>query len=151
MAMLRRNVGCLLGFRRYYHSHIIPQRPPPPAIDFASAVNPSFVLPEFDRSLKGIGFGFPSFSFGGGSMELMAVPKRKVSPHKRGIRNGPKALKPVPVIVRCKLGYPEKHPNSGERKSQLGYKATYRNLEFKLVHMGLRSSEAATLLLLQWD
>lgn len=26
----------------------------------------------------------------------------QVSRHKRGIRNGPKALKPVPVIVRCK-------------------------------------------------
>ncbi|WOK93278.1 hypothetical protein Cni_G01973 [Canna indica] len=43
----------------------------------------------------------PSFSFDA-SMELMAVPKKKVSKHKRGIRNGPKALKPVPVIVRCK-------------------------------------------------
>ncbi|KAG6515285.1 hypothetical protein ZIOFF_025677 [Zingiber officinale] len=27
---------------------------------------------------------------------------KQVSPHKRGLRNGPKALKPVPVIVRCK-------------------------------------------------
>ncbi|KAK4595939.1 hypothetical protein RGQ29_014148, partial [Quercus rubra] len=44
----------------------------------------------------GFGFEFPSFS-----MELMAVPKRKVSPHKRGIRNGPKALKPMSVIIRC--------------------------------------------------
>jgi hypothetical protein len=26
----------------------------------------------------------------------------QTSPHKRGIRNGPKALKPIPVIVRCK-------------------------------------------------
>ncbi|XP_027348401.1 uncharacterized protein LOC113859951 [Abrus precatorius] len=51
-----------------------------------------FVLPEFNSS---------SFSLGG-SMELMAVPERKVSPQKRGIRNGPKALKPVPVIVLCK-------------------------------------------------
>ncbi|KAG0501050.1 hypothetical protein HPP92_001122 [Vanilla planifolia] len=42
----------------------------------------------------------PSFSFGA-SMELMAVPKKKVSPYKKGLRNGPKALKPVPVIVRC--------------------------------------------------
>ncbi|KAI0511444.1 uncharacterized protein LOC110111801 [Dendrobium catenatum] len=43
----------------------------------------------------------PRFSFGS-SMELMAVPKKKVSPHKKGLRNGPRALKPVPVIVRCK-------------------------------------------------
>ncbi|KAK8952797.1 hypothetical protein KSP40_PGU003744 [Platanthera guangdongensis] len=42
----------------------------------------------------------PRFSFGA-SMELMAVPKKKISPHRRGIRNGPKALKPIPVIVRC--------------------------------------------------
>ncbi|CAN4122131.1 unnamed protein product [Withania somnifera] len=46
---------------------------------------------------------FPNSPFYGGSMELMAVPKKKVSPHKRGIRNGPKALKPVPVIIRCKV------------------------------------------------
>lgn len=26
----------------------------------------------------------------------------QVSPHKKGLRNGPKALKPAPVIVRCK-------------------------------------------------
>ncbi|KAM1217233.1 hypothetical protein TB2_013219 [Malus domestica] len=65
---------------------------------------PSLVLPESDRDTEdnnNIGFGFLSFLFGG-SMELMAVPKRKTSPHKRGIRNGPKALKPVPVIVRCR-------------------------------------------------
>ncbi|CAD5171170.1 uncharacterized protein LOC103974252 [Musa acuminata AAA Group] len=43
----------------------------------------------------------PGFSFDA-SMELMAVPKKNVSRHKKGLRNGPKALKPVPVIVRCK-------------------------------------------------
>lgn len=37
-----------------------------------------------------------------GSMQLMAVPKRKVTPHRKGIRNGPKALKPAPLIMRCK-------------------------------------------------
>ncbi|XP_020104194.1 uncharacterized protein LOC109721161 [Ananas comosus] len=42
----------------------------------------------------------PRFSFGA-SVELMAVPKKKVSRHKKGLRNGPKALKPVPVIIRC--------------------------------------------------
>ncbi|KAK2984293.1 hypothetical protein RJ640_003852 [Escallonia rubra] len=25
------------------------------------------------------------------------------TPHKKGIRNGPKALKPTPVIIRCKV------------------------------------------------
>ncbi|KAL6883457.1 hypothetical protein ACP4OV_010871 [Aristida adscensionis] len=38
----------------------------------------------------------------GAAMELMAVPKKKVSKYKKGLRNGPKALKPVPVIVRCR-------------------------------------------------
>ncbi|CAI0541694.1 unnamed protein product [Linum tenue] len=47
------------------------------------------------------GLGFPGFP-GGEAMEL-AVPKRKVTPHKRGIRNGPKALKPTPVIIRCRV------------------------------------------------
>jgi len=37
-----------------------------------------------------------------GFMQLMAVPKRKVTPHRKGIRNGPKALKPAPLIMRCK-------------------------------------------------
>ncbi|KAJ0987441.1 hypothetical protein J5N97_005797 [Dioscorea zingiberensis] len=44
---------------------------------------------------------FPGFSFGS-VMDLMAVPKKKVSRFKKGLRNGPKALKPIPVIVRCK-------------------------------------------------
>ncbi|GJN20562.1 hypothetical protein PR202_gb07954 [Eleusine coracana subsp. coracana] len=38
----------------------------------------------------------------GAAMELMAVPKKKVSKYKKGLRNGPKALKLVPVIVRCR-------------------------------------------------
>lgn len=61
-----------------------------------------FVLPESNNESQEnpkIELPNPYFS---GSMELMAVPKRKVSRHKRGIRNGPKALKPVPVIIRCK-------------------------------------------------
>ncbi|KAM0986357.1 hypothetical protein ACFX13_013795 [Malus domestica] len=85
---------------------------------------PPLVLPESDRDTEdnnNIGFGFPSFLFGG-SMELMAVPKRKTSPHKRGIRNGPKALKPVPVIVRCSfvrdIRDPE-HPYSLEQLNVL--------------------------------
>lgn len=54
---------------------------PPPlaaAIDSPSASPPS-ALPEFDRSPERIEnpIGFPSFSFDG-SMELMAVPKKKV-------------------------------------------------------------------------
>lgn len=36
-----------------------------------------------------------------GSMELMAVPKRKVTPSRKGKRNGPKFLKPVPVVAKC--------------------------------------------------
>ncbi|XP_047180867.1 uncharacterized protein LOC124847422 [Vigna umbellata] len=83
-------LGSVLGFNRLIQT--VPQCPPlSGSIDFG-VQSPQPVLPEFSS---------PSFSFGG-SMELMAVPKRKVSPHKRGIRNGPKALKPIPVIVLCK-------------------------------------------------
>ncbi|CAI8606471.1 unnamed protein product [Vicia faba] len=83
-------LGGVLGFNRVFHS--VPQSPPlSGCIDHGIHSVPP-VFPEFSS---------PSFSFGG-SMELMAVPKRKVSPHKRGIRNGPKALKPVPVLVLCK-------------------------------------------------
>ncbi|AES59745.2 putative ribosomal protein L32p [Medicago truncatula] len=86
----RRKLGGALGFNRLIHS--VPQSPPlAGSIDHGiQSLKP--VLPEFCS---------PTFSFGG-SMELMAVPKRKTSPHKRGIRNGPKALKPVPVLVLCK-------------------------------------------------
>ncbi|XP_030468562.2 uncharacterized protein LOC115687221 [Syzygium oleosum] len=66
----------------------------PPAV-----ASPPLVLPEHEDGRAGI--DFPSFGGVGGPMELMAVPKKKVSRHKKGIRNGPKALKPVPVIVRC--------------------------------------------------
>ncbi|KAK2367328.1 Ribosomal L32p protein family [Trifolium repens] len=87
----RKKLDRFLGFNRLIHS--IPQSPP-----LARSINHGIhsvqpVLPEFSS---------PIFSFGGCSMELMAVPKRKTSPHKRGIRNGPKALKPVPVLVLCK-------------------------------------------------
>ncbi|KAL6194040.1 PREDICTED: uncharacterized protein LOC101298011 [Fragaria vesca subsp. vesca] len=90
------NIACLFGLRRWTHIAAIP-----PSSDGSLArpiSPPPFALPEKDNR---VGFGFPSFTFGG-SMELMAVPKRKTTPHKRGIRNGPKALKPVPVIIRCR-------------------------------------------------
>ncbi|XP_027347453.1 uncharacterized protein LOC113858867 [Abrus precatorius] len=93
LAILRGNrgrLGSVLGFNRWIHS--VPQSPPLAGSIDLGVPSSQFVLPEFNSS---------SFSLGG-SMELMAVPKRKVSPHKRGIRNGPKALKPVPVIVLCK-------------------------------------------------
>ncbi|KAL9311204.1 putative ribosomal protein L32p [Arabidopsis thaliana] len=96
------------------------------AIDRSTA-SPPLVLPEFynyqDQSDSIIDennfrFGFLSFSFGG-SMELMAVPKKKISKHKRGIRNGPKSLKPTPVIIRCRSCGRVKLPHfyccSGER------------------------------------
>ncbi|KAL6649291.1 hypothetical protein ACP70R_013515 [Stipagrostis hirtigluma subsp. patula] len=61
--------------------------PPPAALPEAQ----SFVVPSL---VAGPGAG--------AAMELMAVPKKKVSKYKKGLRNGPKALKPVPVIVRCR-------------------------------------------------
>lgn len=40
----------------------------------------------------------------GGDMELMALPKRKVTPSRRGKRNnGNWKLKSVPVIAKCKV------------------------------------------------
>ncbi|WOH12604.1 hypothetical protein DCAR_0832110 [Daucus carota subsp. sativus] len=50
---------------------------------------------------------------------VLASQKNIVSRHKRGIRNGPKALKPIPVIIRCKACGRVKLPHffccSGER------------------------------------
>jgi len=62
----RRKLGGALGFNRLIHS--VPQSPPlAGSIDHGiQSLKP--VLPEFSS---------PTFSFGG-SMELMAVPKRKV-------------------------------------------------------------------------
>ena len=60
----------------------------PPPLDapiHRELTSPPPVLPESDSGDNnnnniGFGFEFPSFSFGG-SMELMAVPKRKVPSH----------------------------------------------------------------------
>ncbi|KAF8378709.1 hypothetical protein HHK36_030057 [Tetracentron sinense] len=128
-AMLRSlvgSLGCRLGSRRW--SHVSMPAPMDSAIDPMSET--LFVLPEFNReSEKKFEIQVPDFSFGG-SMDLMAVPKKKVkisfvgrevSPHKRGIRNGPKALKPIPVIIRCKSCGRVKLPHfyccSGDRGS----------------------------------
>ncbi|KAL0447030.1 UNVERIFIED_CONTAM: hypothetical protein Slati_1830900 [Sesamum latifolium] len=94
--------GCALGaIRRWVHSTT---QPAPLQAAISNPINttlPPLVLPENENNYN-IGVEIPTFSPFFGSMELMAVPKKKVSPHKRGIRNGPKALKPVPVIIRCK-------------------------------------------------
>ncbi|KAE8657421.1 50S ribosomal protein L32 [Hibiscus syriacus] len=107
LAMLKRSAaaeyGSVMGLRRWVHASAL--APPLDASITRPPPSQPLVLPESnqisDSNSNIFGFGFSSFPFGG-SMELMAVPKRKVSRHKRGIRNGPKALKPVPVIVRCK-------------------------------------------------
>jgi large subunit ribosomal protein L32 len=36
------------------------------------------------------------------SVEVLILYAFQVSKYKKGLRNGPKALKPVPVIVRCR-------------------------------------------------
>ncbi|PRQ38533.1 putative ribosomal protein L32p [Rosa chinensis] len=106
LSMLRsrsENMACIFGIRRWNHIAAIPPSSDG-AIQRTMISSPPFALPEFYRETEKdnkVGFGLPSFLFGG-SMELMAVPKRKTTPHKRGIRNGPKALKPVPVIIRCR-------------------------------------------------
>ncbi|KAH6798479.1 Ribosomal L32p protein family [Perilla frutescens var. frutescens] len=90
------------GFRLLLHSLA---QPAPLATAFNNQINitlPPFVLPE-NNDESNRGSHFLDSPFFGGAMELMAVPKRKVSPHRRGIRNGPKALKPVPVIIKCKV------------------------------------------------
>ncbi|CAA3021121.1 50S ribosomal L32pA [Olea europaea subsp. europaea] len=93
------STGCALGRLRRL-AHAIAQ--PPPLVTTVNRTSSPLGFPEY-KYRNEIEDVFPNWSFIGGSMELMAVPKRKVSPHKRGIRNGPKALKPVPVIIRCKV------------------------------------------------
>ncbi|CAI9756187.1 unnamed protein product [Fraxinus pennsylvanica] len=92
--------GCALGCLRRW-AHAIAPQPPPLGTTISHTSSPlGFPEHQYRNEIEDV---FPNWSFLGGSMELMAVPKRKVSPHKRGIRNGPKALKPVPVIIRCKV------------------------------------------------
>ncbi|CAN0923365.1 hypothetical protein LINGRAHAP2_LOCUS33536 [Linum grandiflorum] len=130
------------GFRRWAHnvaamapplSNCIHQPTPlsPPALFPWSSPNPdtdgewssNHVGDDKDVDLGG--FGLPGVS-DGRAIEL-AVPKRKVTPHKRGIRNGPKALKPTPVIIRCRACGRVKLPHfyccSG-RKEDVGEKST---------------------------
>ncbi|ESQ34305.1 hypothetical protein EUTSA_v10009076mg [Eutrema salsugineum] len=104
-------------------SHLAAMPPPFNSTMDRPVAMPPLISPEFDQNQPGsideksFGFG-PNFAFTG-SMELMAVPKKKVSKHKRGIRNGPKALKPIPVIIRCRSCGRVKLPHfyccSGER------------------------------------
>lgn len=69
----REHVASILGFRRWNH---IAAMPPPLFGPIGHKItSPQFVLPEFEREAdkdNHVGFSF------GGSMELMAVPKRKV-------------------------------------------------------------------------
>ncbi|KAL0421031.1 UNVERIFIED_CONTAM: hypothetical protein Slati_3126000 [Sesamum latifolium] len=106
VSMLKSRAGkadCTLGgIRRLAHALA---QPVPLDTAITHQINTAFpplVLPE-NHEYKDTGANFPNLPFLGGAMELMAVPKKKVTPHKRGIRNGPKALKPVPVIIRCKV------------------------------------------------
>ncbi|KAL9233834.1 hypothetical protein vseg_008779 [Gypsophila vaccaria] len=100
MAMIQKNCcknNAFVGFlRRMTHNLAITP-------SFSNSIDPisapALSIPETETGFRP---QFPGFDPDLGSMDLMAVPKRKISKHKRGIRNGPKALKPVPVIVRCK-------------------------------------------------
>ncbi|XP_075473511.1 uncharacterized protein LOC142504548 [Primulina tabacum] len=96
--------GCaLVSVRRWAHTVT---KPPPLGAAIAHLISPTslpLVFPEnIDDNVKSGAEELPNLPSFAGSMELMAVPKKKVSRHKKGIRNGPKALKPVPVIVRCR-------------------------------------------------
>ncbi|KAG6759928.1 hypothetical protein POTOM_036424 [Populus tomentosa] len=74
------NNGCRLGIRKW--THVVAMAPPLDGALESSIAAPQFTLPEFDanqdtsKNSSDFGFTFPGFSFGG-SMELMAVPKRK--------------------------------------------------------------------------
>ncbi|KAL1806312.1 hypothetical protein DCAR_0832111 [Daucus carota subsp. sativus] len=125
LAMLNSSKGSKgygsFSISRLTHSIAMPS--PTDVLLSPTTKSPQCVLPESDQisssESNGAGLGFPCSPFSGGSMELMAVPRKKVSRHKRGIRNGPKALKPIPVIIRCKACGRVKLPHffccSGER------------------------------------
>ncbi|XP_057549088.1 uncharacterized protein LOC130827397 [Amaranthus tricolor] len=106
--------GSLFTLTRFIHGFALP-----PSMD--STLSPPLTLPH--QSDSDYSCQYPGFAPGGGSMDLTAVPKKKVSKHKRGIRNGPKALKPTPVIIRCKSCGRVKLPHfycCGGRREDLG-------------------------------
>lgn len=70
------NSGCALSFMRLAHVAALPE--PMNTIISSPIVSPPLVLPDISEGKNSSGFGFPSFSFGA-SMELMAVPKKKVN------------------------------------------------------------------------
>ncbi|CAA7408360.1 unnamed protein product [Spirodela intermedia] len=84
------------GGRRCSFSHSTAPPPPAPLLSSLPISSPASAEQRPQLVVPGVSH------FWVGSMELMAVPKKKVSPYKKGLRNGPKALKPAPVIVRCK-------------------------------------------------
>ncbi|XP_021997200.1 uncharacterized protein LOC110894303 isoform X2 [Helianthus annuus] len=79
ISVLKPNNHCIFTFTRWVHA--IAQPPPLAGSISPSAVTAPVVLPEFERSTdtidnNDIGSGF---YVGPGSMELMAVPKKKIS------------------------------------------------------------------------
>ncbi|XP_026409630.1 uncharacterized protein LOC113304702 isoform X2 [Papaver somniferum] len=91
------SLGCRLSCIRCVHA-----APAPLENAMARPIENQFVFPGCDREVESDDrIEVPTFGIGG-SMELMAVPKKKISKFRRGIRNGPKALKPIPVIIRCR-------------------------------------------------
>ncbi|KAJ3673382.1 hypothetical protein LUZ60_006756 [Juncus effusus] len=96
----------------------IAHTPRPPLIPFAASIESPAI---FSLDLPSETPSLPRLPSSEASMELMAVPKKKISKHKRGLRNGPKALKPVPVIVRClacgKVKLPHYYCCSGKREN----------------------------------
>uniref|UniRef100_A0A803MMV9 Large ribosomal subunit protein bL32m n=1 Tax=Chenopodium quinoa TaxID=63459 RepID=A0A803MMV9_CHEQI len=115
--------GCLHTVRRFTHAYALPP-------SFGNSIDPisspPLILPEDDtNSVHGGGFmdlmAVPKkkagFVVNAASYKIVMSLFNKlfmlfvednvdrmtgVSKYKRGIRNGPKALKPTPVIVRCK-------------------------------------------------
>ncbi|KAJ9174247.1 hypothetical protein P3X46_017292 [Hevea brasiliensis] len=80
--------GCMLALLRWFHIM-------PPLLDGSlhrTIAPPQMVSPEFD----------PNPDNSSSRYILGSRVSLPVSPHKRGIRNGPKALKPTPVIIRCR-------------------------------------------------
>ncbi|KAB5538504.1 hypothetical protein DKX38_016037 [Salix brachista] len=81
------NNWCRLGIRKW--AHVVAMAPPLDGPLESSIASPKFTLPEFDanrdtsNNSSDFELTIPGSSFSG-SMELMAVPKRKVTPHKRG-------------------------------------------------------------------
>ncbi|KAL6769730.1 hypothetical protein ACKKBG_A32135 [Auxenochlorella protothecoides x Auxenochlorella symbiontica] len=99
---------------RYINQPGVTVRQCPPSRDLAPLAAAAPSLGSFLESMRAL---VPSLA----DMGLLAVPKRKVSPHRRGNRNSTKFIRFVPVAAQCsrckRVFQQHQHPRKCEEEA----------------------------------